>query len=129
MDMNLRTAEQDTEPLARISYHSLDYLRQGEQYYYIWRQHPPQLEQLGAFSLLLDLNGLLMPAAEVEMLIRRLDGHIGSIQAIAFINCHISNQREIKRRLKACDVRLFSRSAFFTDLPRAKQWLLDHALG
>lgn len=106
-----------------VSYYCLDFHRNGNKHYYIWRHQPPEDTRPGHMALLIDLNGVYVPEHEIEKMVFHFVLPIGEILCLAFANCHTHNQREIKRKLKAGDLKLYSKTGFFTDLGAAKHWL------
>lgn len=129
MDLNAQTLENAAARPGAISHYRLDFQHKGNGHRYIWH-HPPyeDLEQ-GELSLLIDLNNVYMPGPELEKMVSGFLVPASGITALAFANCHAHNQQNLKRRLKSCDVKLFSRTAFFTDIARAKQWLKAQCAG
>lgn len=103
-----------------ISSHSLHLLKQDGLRPYIWQHHSNNSDESVA---LIDLNGICLPENEINELLLRLEKPCGSVHSIAFLNCNLHNQREIKRKLKALNVKLFSNSAFFSDISEAERWL------
>lgn len=128
MGMMEQAAQQERDIPGGVSYYSLDYQLRGEQVFYIWRHRSSDERCIRNASLLIDLNNILIPENEIDKLVAGLDGDKGMVRAVAFFNCHSSNQRELKRRLKASDVRLFSKTAFFIDPLQARQWLQSRSV-
>lgn len=119
--MNTQTVEPNETSQNSISYYSLDFMQKGEQHYYIWRHHAGKSNSYQA--VLIDLKNIYLPDGEIDKLLLALEGQGSASFSVAFANCHAHNQREIKRKLKACNVKLFSHTAFFSDFQQAKQWL------
>ncbi|MDL2253464.1 hypothetical protein LJC49_05240 [Ruminococcaceae bacterium OttesenSCG-928-I18] len=120
--MDSRTTEQDALQ-TNISHYSLDFLQKGEQHFYVWRNHAGNGSVQQASALLIDLNHVYIPNQEIEKLLYSFECPKSHTLFIAIAHCHIQNQQEIKRKLKAINLKLFSQTAFFTDLLQAEQWL------
>lgn len=123
MDSKQPVQEKDMAFPNDIMHFALDQMERGEQSYFVWRHSPLKSSNTGAVSLLLDMDGLLVPEHEINKLVHRLGQNTERLVAVAFFGCHASHQRQIKRKLKACDLRLFSKTAFFAELPQARRWL------
>lgn len=107
----------------RISHYRLDFQCNGSRHYYIWRHNPLEDGGQSVPRMLIDLNHVYVPDQEIEKMVFGFVVPASGILSIAFINCHVHNQQDIKRKLKMGDVKLYSKTAFFTDLHKARQWL------
>lgn len=112
-----------------ISHYHLDFQRNGSNYYYIWRHNPYEAAEQLVPGLLIDLNNVCIPEPEIEKMVLGFVGSACEIISIAIINCHAGNQQDIRRKLKTGDMELYSRTAFFTDLHKAQQWLKAQCAG
>lgn len=120
--MNFPTDKRHPAPHGRIAHYLLDLQHKDGQKLYVW-QCPPNRETDCRLALLIDLKGIYLPDNEIERLTDSLETPEDRICAIAFANCHAHNRQEIRRKLKAKNVRLFSHTAFFAGPAEAKQWL------
>lgn len=122
--MDLNSQLQDNMGIARsvVSHYQLVLQQNGDHHYFIWRRNPPEAEDEKKLAMLIDLNHVYLPEAEIEKMVRCFLLPAGVV-SIAFANCHSHNQQEIKRKLKAGDIELFSKTAFFADLLRAQKWI------
>ncbi len=106
-----------------ICRYQLDFQQNGNHHYYIWRHHPLDENERKQIALLIDLNNVYVPNFEIEKLVCSFLVPAAGVVSIAFVHCHLYNQQEIKRKLKAGDVKLYSRTAFFSGIEHARQWL------
>lgn len=103
--------------------YSLDLQKEGGQCCYVWRYFSAKGGEQKAECVLIDLNGIFVPEAEIDSMMRKIEMRLENLQAVAFNRCPAANQRMIKRKLKMCDIRLYSKTAFFGECVQAKQWL------
>ena len=106
-----------------ISHYQLDFQRNGNRHYYIWQHNPVENAGRSVLGMLIDLNNVFVPNHEIERMVFDFVAPISGVISLAFANCHTHNQQDIKRKLKAGDLKLYSRTAFFNDIQKAMQWL------
>lgn len=106
-----------------ISHYRLDTIQCGSNHHYIWRHRLAGEDQRGTLAVLVDLNNLYIPDHEMEKLVFSLVMPDTGMFSVAIANCHKHNQQELKRRLKAHSLKLYSKTAFFMDPQQAMQWL------
>lgn len=123
MDLNTQSSEYGRALQSNIVHYRLDFQQNGRHHCYIWRHHPPNGEDGRRVAILVDLNDIYMPDLEIEKMVCSFLLPATGAVSIAFANCHSHNQQEIKRKLKAGDIKLYSKTAFFVDILRARQWL------
>lgn len=122
MDTNTQ-AVQRGEAQGVIFNFQLDFQCNGNKHFYIWRHHPLDGTPRENVGLLIDLNGVYVPGFEIDKMVCSLLVPATGIVSVAFVNCHFHNHQDIKRKLKAGNVRLYSNTAFFADIGQARQWL------
>lgn len=103
------------------------HMRRGR-YCYSWRHPRSKAAGWEAALLLVDMNGILMPEEELDRLVGRFAAGDGPNRAVAFLNCPLVNQRQLKLKLKQHDVHLYSQTAFCADVRSAERWLAGRAV-
>lgn len=111
-----------------IFHYRLDFQQFGNQHRYIWRRQPLAGNGRRRIAMLIDLNNVFVPEFEIEKMVAEFLAPADTVFSIAFSNCHAGNQQDIKRRLKAGDVLLYSNTAFFSNTDAARQWLEHRCL-
>lgn len=123
MGLNSRPCDAADEKRCSILHYQLDFQRNGDKHYYIWRGSPPDESEAPPNAILLDLGDVYVPGPEIEKMLGYVFALADGVAFVALVHCHARNQQDIKRRLKARDVKLYSNTAFFSDAERAGQWL------
>lgn len=123
MDLAPHAAEPAGKNKNTIVYYQLDFLCNGSSHNYIWRQQPLHTSWQKHIAMLIDLSGIYVPQPEIEKMTALFMAQPGEVRHLAFAGCHAHNQQQIKRKLKAGNVRLYSRTNFFADAHEALQWL------
>lgn len=122
MDSHIKAPNHNNDQ-DNISHYQLVFQQSESPHYCIWRHHLLKKNRQESSAMLVDLNNAYVPDTEIEKIICDLLTPIADITSIAFANCHSHNRQEIKRKLKASNIKLYSNTAFFSNVEQAKQWL------
>ncbi|MDL2295083.1 hypothetical protein LJC60_10810 [Ruminococcaceae bacterium OttesenSCG-928-D13] len=122
MDSYLKMAENNSDQ-DQTSHYQLVFQQSENPPYCIWRHHLLKRNCPELLAMLVDLNNAYVSDLEIERIVCDFLVPVAGITSIAFANCHSHNRQEIKRKLKASSVKLYSKTGFFTSIEQAKKWL------